>query len=108
MNKTVIPLLAAGVLSASLFAGSAGAVTPGDNEFAALRGVTAQALSAEEMQAIAGELNATDIYNALVAKAATLGQYPKLQAAVLNLAASVLANATQINNLLKKLHLYTP
>ena len=108
MKKTVITLLAAGALSASLFAGSAAAVTPGDNEFAALRGVTAQALSAEEMQAIAGELNATDIYKALLAKAATLSQHPKLQAAVLNLAASVLKNTDAINALLMKLHLYTP
>jgi hypothetical protein len=60
------------------------------------------------MQAITGELNAYDIAAALYAKAATLGAYPRLQAAVLKLADYFQTNAEAINALFMKYGIYTP
>ncbi|MFZ2649123.1 MAG: hypothetical protein WA210_03355 [Burkholderiaceae bacterium] len=78
------------------------------SSFSALQGVDAQALSVPEMQAISGELNAYDIAAALYAKAATLGAYPKLQAAAVKLADYYYNNAAAINALFMKLRVYTP
>jgi len=75
--------------------------------FSALQGIDAQALSVEEMQAITGELNALDIAAALTAKAAELGAFPRLQAAVLKLAAFYTTNADAINAAFMKLGVYT-
>jgi hypothetical protein len=75
--------------------------------WSALQGLDAQALSAEEMQAVSGQLNAYDIAAALLAKAATLDAYPRLQAATVSLANYYLANAEKINDAFKKLGVYT-
>jgi hypothetical protein len=79
-----------------------------DNAFSALQGVEAQALSSQEMNAISGELNAFDIAAALIAKAATLDKFPRLQATVLKLADYYKTNADAINALFVKLHIFTP
>jgi hypothetical protein len=105
-NKKAVVALAAAALSGALFTGPAMAAH-NDSGFAALDGVTAQRLSAQEMQSIAGELNAYDIAAALTAEAAKLSQYPQLSASLLKLAAYYTTNATQINNLFMKLHIYT-
>jgi hypothetical protein len=76
--------------------------------FSALQGVQAQALSAEEMQAISGELNAYDIAAALVAAAAKLDNFPKLQEATLKLADYYKTNAEAINAAFMKLGIFTP
>jgi galactitol-specific phosphotransferase system IIB component len=73
-----------------------------ENVFSALRGIDAQALSVEEMQAITGELNAYDIAAALTAVAANLGERPRLQTAALNLAQYYLDHAVDINNVFAK------
>jgi len=94
------------MLSGALFAVPAVAQNP-QGGFTALHGVEAQALSVEEMQAVAGQLNAYDIGAALLAKAATLDAFPRLQAATISLANYYLTNAEQINNVFKKLGVYT-
>jgi hypothetical protein len=99
-------IFSATMLSAALFAVPALAQNP-QGGFSALQGVDAQALSVEEMQAVSGQLNALDIAAALTAKAATLGAFPRLQAAVLSLASYYLANADAINEAFKKLGVYT-
>ena len=103
MRQTIV--IAA--LSGALFTGPAMAAH-NDSGFSALEGVTAQKLSAHEMQSIAGELNAYDIAAALTAEAAKLSQYPQLSASLLKLAGYYTTNATQINALFMKLHVYTP
>jgi hypothetical protein len=77
-------------------------------DFSALQGMQAQALTAEEMQAISGELNALDIAAALTALAGKLDAFPRLQAAVLNLAAYYIANADAINAKFLALGVLTP
>ena len=77
-------------------------------EFSALQGVEVQALSADEMQAISGQLNAYDIAAALLAKAATLDAFPRLQAGLIQLANYYLTNAEQINALFAKFGVLTP
>jgi hypothetical protein len=101
----------AAAASAALLSGlplPASAAAQDDKGFTAMQGIEAEALSAGEMQAIAGELNAYDIAAALFAKAATLGAYPRLQAAVLKLANYYTTNATAINALFAKLNILTP
>jgi len=66
-------------------------------DFSALQGMQAQALTAEEMQAITGELNAYNIAAALYAAASQLDNYPRLQAATLKLADYYFNNAETIN-----------
>jgi hypothetical protein len=106
-NKKAVFALAAAALSGALLTGSAiGAHN--QSGFAALEGVTAQALSAQEMQSISGELNAYDIAAALTAEAAKLSSYPMLSASLLKLAGYYTAHATQINALFMKLGVYTP
>ena len=99
-------VVTAAMLSGMLFAVPAVAQNP-NGGFSAMEGVEAQALSVEEMQAVAGQLNAYDIGAALLAKAATLDAFPRLQAATISLANYYLTNAEQINNVFKKLGVYT-
>jgi hypothetical protein len=94
--------------AAMLFSAGTFAAPRSDSDFAALRGLEAQSLSAAEMRSISGELNAFDIAAALTAQAATLAKYPKLQAAALKLAAYNIANATAINAAFAKHGLLTP
>jgi hypothetical protein len=75
---------------------------------AALEGIQAQALSADEMQAVSGELNAFDIAAALFSAAEKLDKFPKLQAATLQLANYYLNNAESINAVFMKLGIFTP
>ncbi len=75
--------------------------------FSSLQGVEVQALSPQDMAAIAGELNALDIAADLTALAATLDKSPRLQAAVVKLAAYYTTNAGSINDLFKRLHIFT-
>ena len=95
----------AALLSGMLFA--VPAVAQNQGAFSALRGVEAQALSVEEMQAISGQLNALDIAAALTTLAAKLDAFPRLQAATLKLAAFYTTNAEQINALYMKLGVFT-
>jgi hypothetical protein len=99
-------VVTAAMLSGMLFAVPAVAQNP-NGGFSAMEGVEAQVLSVEEMQAVAGQLNAYDIGAALLAKAATLDAFPRLQAATISLANYYLTNAEQINNVFKKLGVYT-
>jgi protein-disulfide isomerase len=101
LKMTLASVAAVAALSVPAFA------APQSSGFSALQGVDAQALSVEEMQAITGELNALDIAAALTAKAATLDAFPKLQDAVLRLAAFYTTNADAINALFMKLGVYT-
>jgi hypothetical protein len=105
-NKKAVFVLAAAALSAAMLTGPALAAQ-NDSGFAALEGVTAQTLSAEELQSISGALNALDIAAALSAEAAKLSQYPQLAAALNKAAADVLAHAAQLNALFAKLHILT-
>lgn len=105
-NKQAVFALAIAALCGSTLTASALAA-PNQSGFSALDGVSAQTLSAQELQSISGELNAYDIAAALSAEAAKLGAYPRLQAAVSKAAADTLANAAQINALFVKLHVYT-
>lgn len=75
---------------------------------AALEGIQAQALSADEMQSISGELNAFDIAAALFAAAEKLDKFPKLQEATLQLANYYVNNADAINAVFMKLGIFTP
>jgi hypothetical protein len=104
LKKAIASVATATLLSLPAFA----APQNPQGGFSALQGVDAQALSVEEMQAITGELNANDIAAALTAKAATLDAFPRLQAAVLKLAAFYSTNADAINEVFKKLGVYTP
>jgi hypothetical protein len=99
-------VVTAAMLSGMLFAVPAVAQNPSGG-FSALHGVEAQALSAEEMQAITGQLNAYDIAAALVQAAAKLDKFPRLQAATLKLAEFYATNAEQINALYDKLGVLT-
>lgn len=87
--------LTAAALGALMINGSALAA-PNESGFSALEGVAAQTLSAEEQQSIAGALNAYTIAAQLKAGGQT------------QLANYFLANATQLNALFVKLHVYTP
>lgn len=106
-NQKAVFALAAAALCGSMLTASALAAQ-NESGFSALEGATAQALSAQELRSISGELNALDIAAALTAEAAKLGAYPRLQAAVSKAAADTLANAVQINALFAKLHILTP
>ncbi len=94
------------VAAAGLMAGSAFAATPGESSFGALQNVEALALSQQEMQAIAGQLNALDIGNELLAAAAT-ATHPLVKAALTRLGNWYLANADSINALYMKWGIYT-
>ena len=101
-GNIIVPLAAAAMLSgASAFAGDT------QSGFSALQGVEAQVLSADEMQAIAGRLNAYDTADGLYALAATLTN-PHLQASVTKRADAILANAETINAFYQRMGVLTP
>lgn len=75
--------------------------------FSALRGVEAQVLSLEEMQATTGQVNAEEIAAALFAQAQTLNRFPRLKESALRLAQYYLANAAEINAIFQRLGVYT-
>jgi len=97
----------AALLSGMLFAVPAVAQNP-NGGFSALQGVEVTALSADEMQAIMGQVNALDIAAALTAAAAKLGEFPRLQAATLKLADFYRTNAATLNAAYDKLGILTP
>jgi hypothetical protein len=99
----VVALLGSAMLCSAALAGP-----PEQSKFSAIQGVDAQALSAEEMQGVSGQLNAYDIAAALTAEAAKLAKYPKLQAADLKLASWYQTNAVVINAAFQKLGVLTP
>ena len=96
------------VMMGLLFAVPAVAQNP-QGEFSALQGVEAQALSAEEMQAITGELNAYNIAAALFDAADRLAAagFPRLSAAADRLGNYYLTNAEAINTVYGKLGVLT-
>lgn len=99
--RAIVSLAAAAMLSAPVLAQDQ------QRQFSALQGIAAQALSADEMQAIAGRLNAYDTADALYALAATLTN-PNQQAAVLKRADGILANAETINAFYERMGVLTP
>jgi len=107
LKNAIVSAAAAAMLSGALLS-SAIAALPDQSGFSALEGVQARTLSPEEMQAISGELNALDIASALVAAAAKLDRFPRLQAATLKLADYYRTNATTINAAFDKLGILTP
>ena len=102
---------AAALLSAALI--STPVLSQPSSSFEALQGLGAQALSEQEMDAVSGELNASNILVALQSVSTKLSslaqQNPKL-APLSNAAQTVVNNfnATAVNQLLVKLHLFTP
>jgi hypothetical protein len=78
-----------------------------EESFSALRGVDAQALSLEEMQATTGQVNAQEIAAALRAQYASMAKNSRLRDAVLRLAQYYEKNATAINATFMKLGIYT-
>jgi len=107
MTKWFVSAAVIGLFSSVMLCSAAKAAPPEKSGFAALQGVTAEALPASEMKAVSGELNAYDIAAALTAQAAKLSKYPTLQADTLKLAAWYTANATAINAAFQKLGLLT-
>jgi hypothetical protein len=103
VNAAVVVLLSCSILSSTALA-----APPNHGKFSALEGVNAQPLSVEEMRSISGQLNAYDIAAALVAEAAKLAKYPKLQQADLQLANWYTTNAVAINTAFQKLGILTP
>jgi hypothetical protein len=100
---------AAALLAAAMIGSPAMANTAPESAFAALQNVETQSLTAAEMQAIAGELNAAEIAAGLTALAAKLApSFPRLAAAYAALAAYTVAHAAEINAKLLRLGLYTP
>jgi len=95
LKKVIASAAAAMVLSVPAFA------APQDPQggFSSLLGIEAQALTAAEMQAISGALNAFDIAAALNARAETLSAngHPILAQIALNQANRYLTNAEVIN-----------
>ena len=103
LNAVAVALLCGAMLCSAAFAAS-----PERSGFSSMQGVSAQALSVEEMQSVSGELNAFDIAAALTAEAAKLSKYPKLQAADLKLANYFQTNAAAINAVFLKFGIFTP
>ena len=103
LKKHALYLLAAGMIATG---GSASAADSDKTGFTALGNVEAQSLSQQEMQAIAGELNAGQISATLSLWAAKTTN-ACLSTALTNLASAVTANAPQINAALMKVGLYT-
>jgi hypothetical protein len=77
-------------------------------KFSTLQGIQAQPMSADEMKAVSGELNALDIAAALRAAAQKLDKFPKLQEATIKLADYYTTNADAINAAFMKLGIFTP
>jgi hypothetical protein len=92
-------IVVAAMLSGPAMAGS-------EESFSALRGVDAQVLSVEEMQATTGQVNALDIAAALLAQANTM-RNSRLRDSVLTLARYYQTNAYAINQTFKNLGIYT-
>ena len=105
MLKTKLAAVAAAVaLSATLAAAPASA-----SSFKSLEGVQVEQMSAEELSAITGELNAYDIAASLLALAAKYTtSAPRLAASLTKLANATLANATTINAAFAKYGVLTP
>jgi len=95
------------VLAITLVSTPVMATTVSDSAFTALEDVQVQSLTAAEMQAITGELNAFDIAAALNTLAAKTSNQ-QLGAFFTKLANATLANAAAINTKLDRLHLLTP
>jgi hypothetical protein len=92
----------------ALLSPTAVAATPEQGGFSAIQGISAQALSADEMKDVSGQLNAYDIAAGLYAEAAKLSKFPKLYADTMKLADWTKQNADAINAAFMKLHIYTP
>lgn len=108
INDLKVGAFAAALLAAALVSSPATANTGPDPAFAALQNVEAQSLTAAEMQAIAGELNAVEIAATLTALATKYAAFPRLSAYFTALAAYTLLNAVAINAKLVRLGVYTP
>jgi hypothetical protein len=103
MYFALVVLLGSAMLCSSTIAGPSK-----HSGFSAIQGVNAEALSADEMHAISGQLNAYDIAAALTAEATKLSKYPKLQSDDLKLASYFLTNAVAINAAFQKFGVLTP
>ena len=105
LRKVIASLATAAMLSVPAFA------APQDPQggFSSLQGIEAQALTAAEMQAISGALNAFDIAAALNARAETLSAngHPVLAAIATKLANYYTTNAEAINARYVKLGVFT-
>src|SRR6516164_7979828 len=107
-RMSTVVLLSSSLLSSAAFAESPEKQSTETQSFSAVKGVDAQPLSVDELQATSGQLNAYDIAAALTADAAKLDKYPKLQAATLKLANWYTVNAAAINAEFQKLGVLTP
>lgn len=107
LKDSSVGLFSAALLAATLVCTPAIAKTGPDPAFAALQNAETQSLSAQEMQAIAGELNAYDIAASLLARAAAATN-PRIAAYLTRLANYTLTNAVLVNARLDKYGLLTP
>jgi hypothetical protein len=104
LKHKALSFFAAAVLAAATHA------VAGESSFAALSQVDAQALSAQEMRSVTGELNAYQIADNLKAdgdKALAAG-FPRLANALYALSAATLKNATALNDYFTKIGVFTP
>ena len=106
-KSTTMGYFSAALLAAVMACAPAMASTGTDSVFAALENTNAQSLSAEEMQSVAGELNAYDIAASLTSLAASANN-PRVAAFLTNLANYTLQNAERINAKFDKFGLLTP
>jgi hypothetical protein len=106
LKKPIARTAAVAVLIGAMM--STPALAQGEEAFSALRGVDAQALSSQEMDAIAGKLNAYDIAAALTALVPKLAAFPKWQETDLKLAGYFYNNAEAINAQFLKFGILTP
>jgi hypothetical protein len=104
LKKHALYLLAAGMIATG---GSASAADLDKTGFTALGNAAAQSLSQQEMQAVAGELNAGQISAALTSWASQTTN-ACLSTTLTRLAGAVTTYSSQINATLQKVGLYTP
>ena len=98
----------AALLICAIPTSTAAATSSSQSSISALKGVDATPLSADEMRAITGQLNAYDISAGLFALASKLDAYPKLKAATLKLAQYYYDNASAVNAFFMRLGIFTP
>jgi len=106
LTRAISSIFAAVMLGGLMLFAPAFAAPQNDSSFSALQGVEAQALSAEEMQAISGELNAFDIAAAIGAQALAATD-PKVAKALADLSLYFFRNAEKINAYFQRLHILT-
>lgn len=106
LTRAISSMFAAVILGGLTLFAPALAAPQNDSSFSALQGVEAQALTAEEMRAISGELNAYDIAAAIGAQALAAAN-PRVAKALADLSLYFLRNAEKINASFQRLHILT-